>query len=117
MNSVINEEIAKVITSGKLIELWNLYLSLRINFPKELINSNDINLVENGISIKFNIRQYLNEINMYEDKKNEKWVVGQTKWNWYDVKSELEDREAILRNKLMNINMVEDMLVVGGYER
>lgn len=116
MNKLLNEEITKVIVGGSFKEIWQLYLSLRIQYSS-LMSSNNIKLVETGVNIKFDLRKYLYNIGMYEDLKNETWTLGNNTWSWYDVKKELEDRESILRHELMRLNMVESQLEIGGFEQ
>jgi hypothetical protein len=115
MNTIINEEVARIITNGSLYELWKLYQALKINYP-ELRNNKNIEKVEHGVNAKFDIRRVIYELNFEEDKKNEEFIIGDKTYDWFDVKKELEEREALLRAELMNVNMVED-LVEGGFER
>lgn len=116
MNHIINEEIAKIITNGNLADLWKLYQALKINFD-ELNNNQNISKVEKGINANFDIRRVINNLNFEEDTKNEEYRIGDEIFDWFDIKKELEEREGLLRAELMKVNMVEDPLEIGGFER
>jgi hypothetical protein len=97
----LQDEVAKVIATGNLKELYPLYNSMKLQFPELLTIDEQLN---EGIYIKFNIKQYIHDINITLREKNEEVIISKVAWGIYDYLHEIESREALLRNALFIAN-------------